>query len=169
MPGERSRTIVVIAALALIVFAIADVVLYFRLKSRMETLERQAGLLAEMEIIDSEVSQVRERSTRAVLSEGRTLDPAEVTQLAKARGLGESIKATAPSAVELGGGLREQLLDIEFEAVTREDLGLFIKSVEELDPGILTKGLRIRPASGQTEYVNADVQFSGYAKASPNN
>jgi type II secretory pathway component PulM len=163
-PRERlaSQPAVVAAAFVVVVLALADAALYLRLVSVRGKVERQRALASEMLRIAEEWRTLRGGPGREVAA-ANALDPDAVKRIAGAHRLAGAIKATRRSEAE-----GEELLDLEFEGITREDLARFLNSVELSAPGVYTKDLSIWADAGKARLVNAKVQFAAYV-ASPSN
>jgi len=56
----------------------------------------------------------------------------------------------------------EQTFELSLTGVRRKDVVNFLRAVEDHDPAIRTKTLRITPNKKQAEFIDAEIRFSAY-------
>ena len=70
-----------------------------------------------------------------------------MTAIAKDRGIAGHIATTSTSPDRHDEFIQEQIIDLALAGVTREDLALFLRAVEQIAPAVRTKELRLTPSA----------------------
>ena len=156
-------------ALALAICALADMGLALHLHSASAERDLHRDRANTMENLADEFRALKAQSEVAggVLPPAVRLTPDAVTAIAKERGIADHISTVSASPSRHDERLQEQIIDLALNGVTREDLALFLRAVEQIDPAVRTKELRITPSAvgartGPAALIDAHVQISAY-------
>jgi len=156
-------------ALALVICALADIGLALHLRSAGVERDQHRDRAQTLENLAEEFRALKTQSEVAggTLAPGARLTPDAVTAIAKERGIAGHISTTSASPSRSSDRIQEQIIDLALSGVTREDLALFLRAVEQIDPAVRIKELRLTPSAvgartGQTALVDAHVQISAY-------
>ena len=127
--------------------------------SARETLQ-QANALAD------EYQQLRKTIKRGSvrLKNPESFDIATLEELAD-ENLRRKVGKTESRSSRESDALIHRIVEFSFEGVRRKSLAQFLWQAEQLDPAIHTQTLRLKRNRDNPELVDAEVQFSGYAKA----
>ena len=156
-------------ALAILICSLADIGLALHLRRARDDSGRQRDRLRAMENLADEFRALKAQSdvVDLRLPPGVRLTPNAVTAIAKDRGIAGHISTMSASPARYDEHIQEQIIDLSLSGVTRQDLALFLRAVEQIAPAVRTKELGIMPSAagprtGQTALIDARVQISAY-------
>ena len=156
-------------ALAIVICSLADIGLALHLRSARVERDQHRDRVRTMENLADEFHALKTQSEVAgqTLPPGVHLTPDAVTAIAKDRGIAGHISTTSASPSRYDERIQEQIIDLALTGVTREDLALFLRAVEQIAPAVRIKELRLTPSAvgartGQTALIDAHVQISAY-------
>jgi hypothetical protein len=156
-------------ALALVIVSLADIVLAFRLRSAGIEHRQHSDRARTFEGLADEYLSIKKQSQEAgrTLPPGIHLTPDAVTAIAKKRGIAEHISTASASLARQDERIQEQIINLALTGVTREDLALFLRAVEQIATAVQTKELRLTPSAvgpktGPMALMDAHVQISAY-------
>jgi len=156
-------------ALAIGICALADLGLALHLRSAAVQREQHRDRVRTMETLADEFRALKAQSEVAgqVLPPGVHLTPDAVTAIAKERGIAGHISTTSASPTRHDERLQEQIIDLALTGVTREDLALFLRAIEQIASAVRIKELRLTPSAagartGPMALMDAHVQIAAY-------
>jgi hypothetical protein len=156
-------------ALAILICSLADIGLAFHLRRAGVERGQHRDRVRAMEGLADEFRALKAQSdvVDQTLPPGVRLTPNAVTAIAKDRSIAGHISTMSASPARYDERIQEQIIDLTLSGVTREDLALFLRAVEQIAPAVRTKELRITPSAagprtGQTALIDARVQISAY-------
>jgi len=160
------RPLIAAAVAAVILCALADVGLYWRMTAARRSVARQEKLLSEMRTIAEQWKRIQSSTgaAQATLPAGVSLDPQTVRDVAGKSGVGAAITSIKVRTARVSERLQEQLVSLSLINVTRRDLSNFLYAVESVAPAaVRTKSVDYTTSPQQAGLVNANVEFSAYA------
>ena len=156
-------------ALALLICSLADIALALHLRRASVERDRHRDRVCAMGAFADEFRALKTQPEAAgrTLPPGVRLTPDAVAAIAKDSGIAGHISTTSASLTRQDGPIQEQIIDLALTGVTREDLALFLRAIEQIAPAVRTKELRLTPGAagaktGQTALIDARVQISAY-------
>ncbi len=155
--------------LAIVICSLADIGLALHLSSAAVQRDQHRDRVRTMVTLADEFHALKAQSEVAgqVMPPGIHLTPDAVTAIAKERGIAGHITTTSASPLQHDEHLQEQIIDLALTSVTRQDLALFLRAVEQIASAVRIKELRLTPSAvgartGPMALMDAHVQIAAY-------
>lgn len=158
---ERPLTAGLAVAAALCLMTVGGLGIYLG-RVKMEAARQEARLekilAASRELMDLKGPASAETPR---LRPGAELSPAAVDAIAQETGVAGNVGAVNVNRARRDDQTTEQVINLNLNAVTREQLARFLWAVEKIDPAVRTRELRVS-ATKQPSLVDAKVQIAAY-------
>lgn len=132
-----------------------------QLKGLDQRIQETQRIVSELQGLSAAVNQAPEAATTTTLPEGFTLFSHVETAATKLK-LKEHIEDIRPSTHDLGGGVRELVVDLRISGIDFATLLSFIQDMEEGQPNVRVQQITLQPASKNG--LSADISLSVLAK-----
>ena len=132
-----------------------------QLKGLDQRIQETQRIVSELQGLSAAVNQAPEAATTTTLPEGFTLFSHVETAATKLK-LKEHIEDIRPSTHDLGGGVRELVVDLRISGIDFATLLSFIQDMEEGQPNVRVRQITLQPASKIG--LSADISLSVLAK-----
>ena len=152
---------VLLASLALV-----ELALLLHLRGTHETAVRQRDSLKAMERVGVEYSRVARRDGTdhengvVLLSPNSGFGPADVDRVAKDNGIADRVGAVTVNRARVDERVEKQVISLTLTSVTSKQLALFLRAIEQIDPAVGTRELRISASPKAPSLVDAKVQMT---------
>ena len=128
-----------------------------QLKGLDQRIQETQRIVSELQSLAATVNQDTETTTTTSLPEGFTLFSHVETAATKGK-LKEHIEDIRPSTHDLGGGVREFVVDLRISGIDFADLLAFLQDMEEGQPPVRVRQLTLQPAAKTG--LSADISLS---------
>ena len=155
-------------AALLAALALVELGVLLHLRGAREMAVRQRDSLKAMERVAVEYRSVRgsgHEKALILLSPNAGFGPADVDRAAKENGIAERVGAVTVARARVDERVEKQGIALALTSVTSRQLALFLRAMEQIDPAVGTRELRISASPKAPSLVDAKVQMTAYEAA----